>query len=180
MSPLHGVVEDNMNIRNIKKGFILVYTVLIITALLVIMGIVVDAVFNESRITQDEAETLKAFYAANTGLECARYWHLEAQAFDTSTMEKTYECGDVGSFVGGKQILINPAKPLVMKLYSMDLEMAHMRKLMSLLYPKILFCQMAKLSESVALKLFQTVEIPTIQILMPLNELSGKKLFKSI
>lgn len=84
-----------------KKGFILVYTVLILAIMVIISGIFIEAVLKEVSISRDESESLKAFYAADSAIECARYYHAKYDAFDTMKPEATYNCGVGASFKAG-------------------------------------------------------------------------------
>jgi hypothetical protein len=93
-----------MNISSSKKGFVLLYTLLIISVSLVLVISIVDSSLNEIRFSGDEARSLAAFYAADTAIECVRYWQNTTAnssntavypfpAFDTRSAVATYPCG---------------------------------------------------------------------------------------
>jgi hypothetical protein len=87
-------------IRNKQGGFILFYTVIIISVVLVTAGIFVETVLKEAHIARDEMESLKAFYAADAGIECARFLQSELDAFDTTRSRSSSFCwGSVDSKV---------------------------------------------------------------------------------
>ncbi|MBI2023684.1 hypothetical protein HYT01_03945 [Candidatus Giovannonibacteria bacterium] len=88
-----------------KKGFVLIYTVIILGILLIIVGVGFSAVFSETFVSRDDRESIKAYYAADTGLECARYFSRNFQAFDVTSPQQTYDCG-VGTFQAG----LNPPR----------------------------------------------------------------------
>lgn len=83
------------------QGFVLVYTVLILSVMLVIGGIFADTVMKEISISRDEAESLKAFYAADAGIECMRFYSNNFDAFNTKMPQGTYSCGVGAAFQAG-------------------------------------------------------------------------------
>lgn len=82
--------------KNLKKGYTLLFAMLI-SSLVLSIGI---AVFNislkEFRLSAAGRESQFAFYAADTGAECALYWDFQHAAFAT-TSSRTIQCagGDV-------------------------------------------------------------------------------------
>ncbi|OHA12896.1 MAG: hypothetical protein A2909_02130 [Candidatus Tagabacteria bacterium RIFCSPLOWO2_01_FULL_39_11] len=82
---------------NKKRGFILIYTALIAGIIAVIIGITVHSVLTELKISRDEGDSQKAFYAADTGIECARFYQKKSRAFESMTAQTTYNCGFVGA-----------------------------------------------------------------------------------
>jgi hypothetical protein len=90
-----------MKKKQARNGFVLVYTVLVLSIMLIIGGIFADTVVKEVGISRDEAESLKAFYAADSAVECVRYLQNNFSAFDTTQLEDTYSCGIGNSFPAG-------------------------------------------------------------------------------
>ena len=94
-----------------KKGFVLFYTLLIISVSLVLVISIVDSSLNEIRFSGDEFRSMTAFYAADSAIECARSWQNITNAvddsinpysaFDTRNDETTYPCGFGDSFTAG-------------------------------------------------------------------------------
>lgn len=84
-----------------KKGFVLIYAVVIVGVLFIVAVATVSSIVSEFQFAVKEIESIKAFYAADTGIECARYYQETAGAFNTTSNETTYDCG-VGSFTAGK------------------------------------------------------------------------------
>ena len=79
---------DKHNLEK-QKGFILVYTLIMVGIISIIIGIISNSILGEIRISRDESESLKAFYAADTGIECVRYYQDNFKAFDKTTARKT-------------------------------------------------------------------------------------------
>jgi Tfp pilus assembly protein PilX len=79
--------------KDTEKGFTLFYTVLMISIIMITSGIFVDTVLREGRLARDEKESLKAFYAADTAIECVRFLQANYQAFDTKPHDRLYSCG---------------------------------------------------------------------------------------
>lgn len=79
--------------QNKNKGFILIYSVIMVSAILVIVGTTFSSILSEVKISRDESESLKAFYAADSGIECVRYYQNNFQAFSPTTAQATYNCG---------------------------------------------------------------------------------------
>jgi Tfp pilus assembly protein PilX len=91
-----------------KKGFVLLYTLLIISVTLVLVLSIVDSSLNELRFSGDELRSMTAFYAADSAIECARFWQNATNAigpysaFDTRNAVTTYPCGFGDSFTAGQ------------------------------------------------------------------------------
>ncbi|MDP2668716.1 MAG: hypothetical protein Q8P07_02680 [bacterium] len=84
-----------------KKGFILIYTVLLVSIVLVIVILNFSQSLSEIYSARTAEESVKAFYASATGLECVRFWHTFYQAFDTSKSPANYGCGIGANFSAG-------------------------------------------------------------------------------
>ncbi|MDP2641713.1 MAG: PilX N-terminal domain-containing pilus assembly protein [bacterium] len=71
------------------RGFTLFIAVVIMGTLLLIATGVVNLAFRQSLISASGRESQHAFYAADTGIECALYWDIQnpsgVSAFSTST-----------------------------------------------------------------------------------------------
>ncbi|OGZ35846.1 MAG: hypothetical protein A3A94_01675 [Candidatus Portnoybacteria bacterium RIFCSPLOWO2_01_FULL_43_11] len=83
-----------------NKGFILIYAIIITGILAIIVGIAVNSILSELKISRDESESLKAFYAADAAIECVEYYQNNNSAFDTMSPNRNYDCG-VGNFRAG-------------------------------------------------------------------------------
>jgi len=68
-----------------RKGFTLLFASLIASLLLAIGAGIFSIVFKELILTSSARESQFAFYAADTGIECALYWDLRGRVFATST-----------------------------------------------------------------------------------------------
>ncbi len=72
-----------------KRGFAMLFSVLI-SSLLVVVGLsIFNITLKELTISTSGRESQIAFYAANSGMECALYWDLKGNrtAFATSTSD---------------------------------------------------------------------------------------------
>ena len=66
-------------------GFAL-YLAIVISGIVIFIGIAVaDISFQEVRLSQSGRDSQYAFYAANTGIECALYWDAQYAAFPLSS-----------------------------------------------------------------------------------------------
>ena len=81
-------------------GFVLIYTVVIVTILLITVLSIFSFVSGQIKIARDEIESAKALYAADTGIECVRYYQNKSQDFNTTQPEHTVDCG-VGTLTAG-------------------------------------------------------------------------------
>lgn len=100
------------------KGFIIAYTIIVVGVVMIMVTVFSNIILNELDLTQSERQSLKAFYAADTGVECARHYQNEYDAFDTTSERDTYDCG-VGTFEAG---LENPPDECVEHTYNFSLE----------------------------------------------------------
>ncbi len=72
-----------------NRGFAMLFSVLI-SSLLVVIGLsIFNITLKELTISTSGRESQTAFYAANSGMECALYWDLKEKAFATSTTDYT-------------------------------------------------------------------------------------------
>lgn len=72
-----------------------------VSAILVVVSTTFSSILSEVKISRDESESLKSFYAADTGIECVRYYQNNFQAFNPTTAQATYNCGVGADFVAG-------------------------------------------------------------------------------
>lgn len=84
-----------------KKGFILIYTVILVSIVLVIVILNFSQSLSEIYSSRNAEESVKAFYASATGLECVRFWHSNYNVFDTSKSPANYNCGIGANFSAG-------------------------------------------------------------------------------
>lgn len=68
-----------------KKGFVMLFSVLISSMLVVIGLSIFNITLKELTISTSGRESQVAFYAANSGIECGLYWNLKQNAFASST-----------------------------------------------------------------------------------------------
>lgn len=70
-----------------EKGFAMLFSVLV-SSLLVAIGLsIFNITLKELTISTAGRESQIAFYAANSGMECALYWQFKQDAFATSTSD---------------------------------------------------------------------------------------------
>lgn len=94
-------MNNESRIMNINKGFILFYVSIIGGTIAIIISIFAATALNETKISRDEAESLKAFYAADSGIECVKYYQNNNYAFNPTTPEASYSCGIGSGFIAG-------------------------------------------------------------------------------
>lgn len=90
-----------MKFKN-KNGFILIYTIILVSIVLVIVILNFNQSYSEIYSSRNAEESVKALYAAQTGLECVRYWHTNYRVFDTSKPPTDYSCGIGPAFRAGR------------------------------------------------------------------------------
>lgn len=64
---------DNKNIKK-NKGFALIYSIIVSMIVLIVITSIVSLGIRQNKLSGISAESQKAFYSANTALECALYW----------------------------------------------------------------------------------------------------------
>lgn len=84
-----------------KDGFILIYTIIFISVVLGIIILISTQSFSEIYSARYENQSMKVLYAADSGIECVRYWHQNYHVFDTSKPQQFYSCGIGASFPAG-------------------------------------------------------------------------------
>jgi len=65
------------NILNSKKGFVLLYAILIIGLILALTFSITNITIKERKLSRLSEESFSAFFAAESGMECALYWDLK-------------------------------------------------------------------------------------------------------
>src|SRR3990167_11246456 len=87
-----------------KDGFIIIYTVIFVSIVLGIIILISTRSFSEIYSARYENQSMKVLYAADSGIECVRYWHTTDHVFDTSKPQQPYSCGvGVPFLAGGNQ-----------------------------------------------------------------------------
>jgi len=80
--------------RKTNKGFTLFLAIIVMGTLLLISTGIVNLSFKQSLISNFGRESQAAFYAADTGMECALYWDVKnpsgQSAFATSSVSVIY------------------------------------------------------------------------------------------
>lgn len=76
-----------------KNGFILLYTVLILSVILITVSAFANSILKEVVATRENAESLKAFYAADAAIECVRFYQNDKGAFNTTSLRAPITCG---------------------------------------------------------------------------------------
>lgn len=77
-----------------KTGFTLSYALLVISIVLSISMTISEIVLREIVISGFGRDSLVAFFAADSGVECALYWDVKQNAFATSSTSSTINCAD--------------------------------------------------------------------------------------
>jgi Tfp pilus assembly protein PilX len=73
-----------MKNKKYKNGFVLLMTLIIISITLVVGLGVFDIISREVLISGIQKESQKAFFSANSGIECAYYWDLKGKFASSS------------------------------------------------------------------------------------------------
>lgn len=69
-----------INLKNNKKGFTLLFAVLVSVLMLSVGASIVNLSVKQIILSGSSRESQYAFYAANTGIECVYYWDLNPPA----------------------------------------------------------------------------------------------------
>ena len=97
---LSGRQALNSPFRLRRKGFTLLLSLIVVSAILSVGLGVFDIVYRELILSGVGRESQKAFYAADTGIECAFYWDIKRGEISTST-SSTIDCAGQSASVGG-------------------------------------------------------------------------------
>ncbi|HJL55715.1 MAG: hypothetical protein QGH85_00950 [Candidatus Pacebacteria bacterium] len=94
-------MNDELKIKK-KKGFALLYSVLIASVLLAIGLAIFNITIKELLLSSLGRDSQFAFYAADTGAECALYWDFVGGAFASSSPSSIECAGTIIDGMGGK------------------------------------------------------------------------------
>ena len=86
--------------RYSRAGFALLFAILASSVLLSVAVAIWNIALREVILSSFGRESQSAFYAADTGAECAMYWDFRSDAFSTSTLSEI-NCGNGKQDVGG-------------------------------------------------------------------------------
>lgn len=73
-----------------KKGFTLIFAILVSVMVLAVGTSIINISLKQVILSSSGRESQFAFYAANTGMECALYWDLAGLAIDATTGQAKY------------------------------------------------------------------------------------------
>ena len=100
------ISKTSISFSNVRKtatpstaGFALIFAVLATSVLLSIGVAIFNIALRQVAISSFGRESQFAFYAADTGTECAMYWDFSADAFSTSSPH-VINCGGADVLVG--------------------------------------------------------------------------------
>ena len=102
-----------------KDGFIIIYTVIFVSIVLGIIILISTRSFSEIYSARYENQSMKVLYAADSGIECVRYWHTTDHVFDTSKPQQPYSCCVGVPFLAGGN---PPTSVCEVKTYNFRLE----------------------------------------------------------
>jgi|SRR3989338_2255106 len=71
--------------KNFKNGFVILFTVLISSVILIVIIGVSNISLKETILSSYAKQAHYSFFAADTGIECALYWDLQENAFSLET-----------------------------------------------------------------------------------------------
>lgn len=98
-----------------KRGFTLLIAIVVTSLLLAISFVVANVAFKQLLISKANKESQYAFYAADSGVECAVYWDLKDgsfSAFATST-NGTISCNGQSISTGSESVPTVPSQSSV-------------------------------------------------------------------
>ena len=107
-----------------NRGFTLIFSVLISSILVALGSAIFDLVSKEIILSSAGRESQFAFYAADTGIECALYWDYKQNAFSTTSALTQVLCDADNSPapMGGHLTRVldnsNPAHPILTTTFS--------------------------------------------------------------
>jgi len=96
-----------------KKGFALLVAIVVTSILLIVSFVVSNIALKQLVIATTNKDSQKAFYAANSGVECAHYWDLTnplVSPFATST-GGTITCNGQTISTGNQSVPTVPVTP---------------------------------------------------------------------
>ena len=93
--------QYSQRVLSSNRGFTLLYAVLISSLLLSIGLAIFNITLKEFLLSSAARDSQFAFYAADTGIECAIFWDIQGNAFDPSTASDIECAGQSIAGVGG-------------------------------------------------------------------------------
>jgi len=94
-------MRNQQPITNNQRGFALFMSVVIAGTLLVIATGIVSLAVRQALLSTSARESQYAFYAADTGVECALYWDFKTGAFSPESPPSDIKCVETTTTVGG-------------------------------------------------------------------------------
>jgi len=79
---------------NTQSGIVSLFAVVFLTVATTISVGVFTLLIGEFKLAGVQRESVKAFYAADSGIECALYWELRGDSFASTTALNNIECGE--------------------------------------------------------------------------------------
>jgi hypothetical protein len=100
---VHNTEHTTLNTAKSGRGFALLFAILASSVLLSISVAIWNISLREVIFSSFGRESQIAFYAADTGAECALFWDMQSDAFSTSTGSTVINCGEgnLPPFSGG-------------------------------------------------------------------------------
>ena len=98
---------------NTKSGFTLLISIVVTSIMLIISFVILNIALKQIVLANSNEASQHAFYAADSGLECAMYWDLHdstISAFAT-TKTGTIQCGGLTITTNTQTVPTNPTKP---------------------------------------------------------------------
>lgn len=89
-----------------KRGFTLLISVLVASVLLALGFAIFNIVSKEIILSSAGRESQFAFYAADTGIECALYWDFVGDAFSIGSLVEDVVCGEAGVLSDLDKVLV--------------------------------------------------------------------------
>lgn len=106
--------------KNSKRAFALMYALMGVGITFILVSAGFGTALTSLKTSRNKEESLKTFYAADTGVECVRFYQNHLRAFDTTTPEATYNCGVGADFRAGSNPPTAQCEPKVcdLRVYS--------------------------------------------------------------
>ena len=105
--------QERSFLRN--GGFTLLFSVLASSLLLAVGLAIFNVALKEAILSSAAKDSQLAFYAADTGVECALYWDLQASppgsAFDPTAVGSSITCGSRTISTGSQTVPTDPSQP---------------------------------------------------------------------
>ena len=99
-----------------RRGFTLLLAVLISSILLALGGAIFSIVSKQVVLSSSGRESQFAFFAADSGIECALYWDNKRDAFSTTSPLNQISCG--GAPVNLTRTFVDGARPQLTTTFS--------------------------------------------------------------